>query len=405
MKKIIALLLLVCMMLTALTACGGNETPNTDNPNNNSEESKGPTSNNDKKFEPETIPASNIDPRKVVIDYMYKMANLEWTPTQDIDFTSGENYITDHLIYNKGVKYSGIMYVTGNHCLSNYDAFAKQLNENNEYIGPIEKKTAWGNHCSSAIRVSYDQVEEGLKFGSTPGMVPSKKMGTLIVGDYKVEDSFTTTDEIIELNNILVMSEAYAQLQPGDCILTCWGPTGHARMVLEVKLEKSAAGKINTSRSGVVCIEQTSSFDKQRKDDVKTTWYVEHFYSFSELYEAKYVPLTIKTLQNIEKKDTTFTTKSLNTADNITSGRLKGIVRSSFLEIESATIEIIDKNGNVIVTDTIVNTNKDRLAFQFNNQKGPDELTTLAAGDYTYLVTANTTYGSAKVAMVDFSVN
>lgn len=404
MKKLIALLLLVCMMLTALTACGGSNSTDVDQDDKNAEETKNSSTNNADVFEPETIPASNIDPRKLVIDYMYKMASVEWTPSQTIDFTYGENHITDSLIYNKGVKYTGIMYVTGNRCVSDYDDFVKQLNENGEYIGPIERKSAWGNHCSSAIRVAYDQVESGLGFASTPMMVPSLNKGTIPVGTYEVKSSFTTTDEIIEINNVLVMAEAYAQLQPGDCILTCWGPTGHARMVVELKLEKSAAGKINTSRSGVVCIEQTSSFDKDRKDGVNTNWYVEHFYSFSELYESKYVPLTIKTLQGIEKKDTTFTTKSLNTADNITSGRLKGIIRSSFLKINSATVEVIDKSGNVVVTETITNTNKDPLAFQFNNQKAPDAMSTLAAGDYTYVVTANTTYGSAKVAMVEFSV-
>ncbi len=408
MKKFIALLLLVCMALTALTACGGNKTPNADTPNKDSEESKNsandtPSSSN-KEFEPETIPASNIDPRKLVIDYMYKMASVEWTPQKDIDFTYGENHITDHLIYNKGVKYTGIMYVTGNRCMSDYDDFVKQLNEKGEYIGPVERKSAWGNHCSSAIRAAYDQVETGLTFASTPNMVPSIKKGTIPVGNYEVKSSFTTTDEIIEINNVLTMSEAYAQLQPGDCILTCWGPTGHARMILEVKIEKSAAGKINTSRSGVVCIEQTSSFDASRKDGVKTNWYVEHFYSFNDLYEAKYVPLTIKTLQGIEKKDTTFTTKSLNTADNMTSGRLKGIVRSSFLKINSVTVEVLDKSGNAVVSEVIKNTNTDPLAFQFNNQKAPEAMSTLAVGDYTYVVTANTTYGSAKVAMVEFSV-
>lgn len=328
------------------------------------------------------------------------MANLEWTPSRDIDLTE----IISTLYYKKGVKYKGIMYVTGDRTMTDYDEFMAQLNENGEYIGPVDRIKGWGNHCSSAIRLAYDQIDNTLTFGYTGGMVPSRKQGTIIVGDYKYEDSFTTTDEIIAINNANVMYEAYQQLQPGDCILTCWGPTGHARMIVELKLEKSAAGKVNATRSGVVCIEQTSSFDKSRTDGVNTTWYVEHFYSFADLYEANYIPLTIAPLQVTDHKDTEFTCKSLNTAENMTEGKLKGIVRSTYAQIKSVTVEVIDKDGNVVVTDTLANKNKDHLVFQFNNAKAPEGMTTLAAGDYKYVVTANTLYGSAKVAQVEFTV-
>ena len=288
--------------------------------------------------------------------------------------------------------------------MTNYEKFMAQLNEKGEYIGPVSRIEAWGSHCSSVIRLSYDIVEKGLKFDYTAEMVPSTKNGTIIVGNYKVEDSFKTTDEIIEVNDATTMYEAYAQLQPGDCILTCWGPTGHARMVVELKIQKSAAGKINPSRSGVVCIEQTNSFDKNRTDGVKTTWYVEHFYSFTDLYEAKYIPLTIKTLTETEHPDTEFTLKSFNTPDTLTSGKLKGIVRSSYAKITSVTVDVLDASGNVVATKEYKNNNNDQLVFQFNNQAAPEGMDSLANGDYSCLITANTHYGSAKIAKVDFTV-
>lgn len=401
MKKLLTVLLLLCMLTAALTACG-NETTNPAGDNTNTETTA--PENEKKEFTPEIIPAEKVDPRQAVIDYMYKMANLEWTPSEDIDFTQGENKITDNLYYKKGVKYHGIMYVTGNRTMTDYDEFSAQLNEKGEYIGPVARVNAWGNHCSSAVRLAYDLVQKDLKFGSTPGMVPSKKMGTLIVGDYKYEDTFTTTDEIIDLNGAQVLFEAYTHLQPGDCILTCWGPTGHARMIIELNVEKSASGKINAGRSHVICIEQTSSFDKQAKDGKNTTWYVEHVYTFNELFEAKYVPLTISALNNTEKKDNEFTTRSLNTAENITEGKLKGLVRSSYLQILSATVEVLDEQDNVVCTETYKNTNSDRQVFQFSNRKAPDAMTSLSAGNYKYVVTANTLYGSAKVAIVEFTV-
>lgn len=395
MKKLLVLLLVAVMAFAVLTAC--NNTPST--PGNETENLE-TTKPENEEFVPEIIPASKVDPRQIVVDYMYKMANLEWTPSTDIDLS----VIHEKLYYKKGVKYYGIMYCTGDRTMTDYDEFMAQLNDQNQYIGPITQKSAWGNHCSSAIRLSYDQIERNLKFGYTGAMVPSQNKGTIIVGDYKVEKEFTTTDEIVAINPLTVMQEAYAQLQKGDCILTCWGPTGHARMVLEVKVVRAAGGKLNPNRSSIITIEQTNSFDKQAKDGKNTTWYVEHEYTFTDLYTAKYIPLTIKTLQNTDHKDTEFTNKSLNTAENITEGKLKGIIRSSYLEIKSVTVDVLDSSNNVVATETYANTNNDPLAFQFNNRKAPEGITSLAAGDYTCLYTANTVYGSAKVAKLDFTV-
>lgn len=395
MKKIIAFLLLACMMATALVSCGGN----TDTPEETGEETK---AEQPKEFVPEVIPASNINPRDIVVDYMYKMANIEWTPSKDIDFTTGDNKIHDKLYYKKGTKYHGIIYVTGSHTMVDYDEFMSKLNENGEYIGPVTKKDGWGNHCSSAIRLAYDRVQYNLSFGSTIGMVPSKKMGTIPVGDYTFEDSFTTTDEIIEANSRDVIMDSYTKLQKGDSILTCWGPTGHARMVISVKIERNNAGKINTGRSMVTCIEQTNSFDAQRKDGVNTTWYVEHNYTFNDLYEAKYIPLSIDAL-NVEAKDVEFTVKSINSPTNLLEGTLKGIIRNEDLRINGVTVDFVDKDGNVVATGYYENKNNDLKVFQFQNRQIPEEVKSLPAGDYTCYFTAHTLYGTAKVAKIDFT--
>ena len=398
MKKALTLIMLLLLAFAVLTSCGSSEKPS------DKEGTQTEASEENKEFVPEIIPGSQINPRQFVIDYMYKMAQIKWTPSKDIDFTQGENEIAKNLYYTKGVEYQGVIYVTGSRTMTNYEKFMDQLNENGEYTGPIDKKTAWGSHCSSAIRLAYDKIEKGLTFDYTAEMVPSTKNGTIIVGEYKVEDSFKTTDEIIEANNATTMYEAYTKLQPGDCILTCWGPTGHARMVVELKIEKSGAGKVNPSRSGVYCIEQTNTFDKDRTDGVKTTWYDRHFYSFADLYEAKYIPLTIKTLTETEFPDTEFTVKSFNSPETLTSGKLKGIVRSTYAKITSVTVDVQDKDGNVVATKEYENTNNDLLVFQFNSQAAPEGMDTLANGSYSCYITANTLYGSAKIAKVDFTV-
>ena len=404
MKKFLSLLL-VLLMVFSLAACGGSsEKPKTDDDKNKTDASD--------KFEPETISADKIDPRQVVVDYMYEMANIEWTPSEDIDSTQ----VHSSLYYTKGVKYHGIMYVTGSRTMTDADEFRAQLNEKGEYIGPPNASKGYGNHCSSALRLAYDLVSEKVDFGYTGEMAPNMNKGMIALGNYKYKDSYKTSYGIFADNpNTDVFVEGYTLLQKGDAILTSWpnpngndpsiAQTGHARMIVENHIAKNGAGKVNPHKSYVITIEQTSSFDKQAKEGINTTWYVEHKYTYSDLINTKYIPLTIEAFE-AEKEDTTFTTKSLNTEKNFTDGTFKGIVRSSFLPILSVTAEVTDKDGKVVATQVIKNTNKDnKLTFQFKNEEMNDEFKNLAAGSYTYTITANTAYASAKVYKLDLTIN
>ncbi|MBR5314927.1 MAG: hypothetical protein IKU45_05910 [Clostridia bacterium] len=397
MKKFLSLLL-VLLMVVSLVACGSEKEPaktpeKTDTP---------------EKFTPETIPAEKVNPRDVVVDYMYEMANIKWTPAEDIDSTQ----VHSSLYYKKGETYYGIMYVTGSRTLTDADEFREQLDENGVYTGPANAQSGFGNHCSSAIRLAYDQVSTSVKFGYTGEMIPMKNKGMLPLGNYKHENAYQTSYGIFDANpdkNVFI--EGYALLQKGDAILTCWpkandpnsAETGHARMILSVDIVKTAAGKINPHKSTVTTIEQTSSFDKQAKDGINTTWYVEHVYTFNDLLEDKYIPLTIEAF-NETPETTEFSVKSVNTAKNVTSGHLRGVIRSTYLPIKSVTAEVLDANGDVVVSQTIKNPPQDPTVFQFNNAKADEGFTTLEAGSYQYTITVNTTYGSAKVHQIDFTV-
>ena len=137
----------------------------------------------------------------------------------------------------------------------------------------------------------------------------------------------------------------------------------------------------------------------------QTNWFIDHKYTFKQLYATKYVPTTIEAFSE-KAEDSTFTLKSGNTASNITSGKLKGIIRSSFCDIISVTVDFVDSTGKVVATKTMQNLVPDRTIFQFVNKDAiaPDGVTTLAAGDYTYYVTVNTHYGSAKIYELKFTV-
>jgi len=188
MKKLIAFLLLACMMLTALASCG----KTTDDPTPG--ETTAPTTN--KKFEAEMIPAEDFKPRDVVVAYMEKMSQVKWTPKETINL----NEVNNGLVYKKGVEYTGIMYITGTNSQSNLDKFLSQLDENGVYVGPTTRAEGYGNHCSSSIRTAYNQISNVPTFATTVQMVPSKNRGTLPVGDYVFSADDVTTDTIIAKN-------------------------------------------------------------------------------------------------------------------------------------------------------------------------------------------------------------
>ncbi len=399
MKKTLLLILSALLLVMCLVACG--DTADTPSGDETPETTKKPTTSN--KFEPEIIPADKIDARQAAVDYMYEMSSIEWTPAEDIDSAS----VQPTLFYKAGVKYTGMMYVTGSQTRTDADGFRAQLDENGVYTGPANPKEGFGNHCSSSISLSYARVSSKAKFNHTTKMMPNANAGMKALGNYLYDEKDATTDLIFAKNRDLdVFSEGYALLEKGDAILYCDGKTGHTRMIIENHVEKNAQDKIDIKKSYVVTIEQTSSFDETRTDRVVTTWYVEHKYTYAQLIETRYIPLTFEGFENYDNAtgDNTFSVKSANTAKNITSGKLKGIVRSDYVEINSVTCEVFDKSGNVVVSQNLVNNGNDMTAFQFQNADADEGFTTLAAGEYVYTITANTGFGNVKVHELKFTV-
>ena len=66
-------------------------------------------------------------------------------------------------------------------------------------------------------------------------------------------------------------------------------------MIVENHVIRDENGKINGDESYIISIEQTSSFDKEAKEQkgINTTWFVDHKYTYSTLREKNYVPVTV----------------------------------------------------------------------------------------------------------------
>ena len=150
-----------------------------------------------------------------------------------------------------------------------------------------------GDACYDAVYVSLIQVCPSISFKSTEDMLPANNTGLLQVGEWDASASSHDTKELIQNNPLAVMAKAYAQLKPGDVVLKhiVAQDAGHTRIVSGGPvLYYNSDNSIDSSKSYITTIEQTNVWDKQVTHN--TTWWVDHVYTFYDLYTNNFVPLT-----------------------------------------------------------------------------------------------------------------
>lgn len=385
MKKI-SIFLLAAMLLSVFAGCGGsvNESEGITEP-----VSTEGTPNDETEFVQTVLSPEDLDPRKVVYEYMYKMSQIKWTPSELLDLSS----INAQLVYTPGTEYVGMPYVT--QIAGNYEMFMNVL-EDGKYVGPTDAAHAIGNHCSSSIINSWKLVSNTITASYTVNMMPNMGKGTIPVGEYVYEKGDQSTEDIVRHNKQDVIFDAYTKLQLGDAILSAgksgqWNGTGHTRMVVSLNVERTPGGKINPNRSTIKTIEQTNAFDKEAS--VKTNWYVFHEYTFATLYSQNYIPITVKELSETPEEPT-FNTSNLNTPSNVVRGKLKGIIYSNHV-IKGVTVTISEKNGNTVLEETYHN--PDGTNFTFEDRPLPDSFKELKAGRYFFKLTVNIAYGAVDI--------
>lgn len=236
--------------------------------------------------------------REEAFDYMYKMSQIEWTPKETLDFTD----ITKTLKYEKGIKYHGVLYNTyfgldSPITMTNLEMFKTSLDENNVYVGTTVRSEACGNHCTSAVILSWQHIGDKTTARWSRNMLPTSGTGICAIG-YKFEPEDDTTLKMKERNTEEEIYECYAKATRADAIINVWDKAGHCRM-LDTVVTVRENGKINPEKSYVKCLEQTWSWDPQldfEKCGYMTTWFVGHEYSFKTLYEKNFLPITVKSL-------------------------------------------------------------------------------------------------------------
>lgn len=342
MKKYIALLLSLVLMIGMTAGCKKEEpkveatVPDDGMPNKLlvSQVTEFPMATDDTTYEQR---------RQMCLDFYRLSIEFQWKPNIDVaDYVSyykgtEKGLLTENLY--AGIPYGGASSGSIYRWLEYYDEttgimdLEKAFAENGgwgegAYVAGYNKKDgriiatryrsmmALFNQCSSAPGWAWARVINSARFGMTKhtnvynGYIPVGcytygyeyegkwyDMTTIDVFGSETENNplgYDTKDVIKDLkkaNGANAMYECYAQMKPGDCLVS----GGHQFMVVSVNLFKNNAGEIDYSLSNVVVGEQIDAWGK--KEEVNGTKLyqsgrMDSQYLFSYLEEENYIPFT-----------------------------------------------------------------------------------------------------------------
>lgn len=168
------------------------------------------------------------------------------------------------------------------------------------------------NQCSVASFWGWGRVVNSASFAWTSDMTVYN--GFIPVGGYTYDgaltldrfgektrtnpDRYDTKDVIRDWNDkngIEGMYKCYAQMKPGDCVVS----PGHTMMIHSVSFFKRADGSISYPLSTAKVLEQTEGWGEMGQEGDKNFFRqgcVEKEYSFAELQKAGYIPFTFAEL-------------------------------------------------------------------------------------------------------------
>ena len=346
------------------------------------------------------------DYRQIIKDYMLKMSEIEWTPSEDFTIRwKGEAKFKVNLEFKKGEIYHGVPYANTK---ADFDEFEQQL-ENGAFTpnSPYYEEII-GNHCSSsivrAVQVLYDPGE-GYSF--KPNLFHGKLCafpGPMKQYTYK-EDHFDSYD-LWDWNPKNDIMESYAKLDEGDFMFyaTNRSAGGHIRLVgkKSTVVRDPETGLIDPENSFAYSIEQTNVRDKNRPE-ANSTWFLYREYSFAMLYEKHFMPVTL-TIYGTKQplKDAYMIYDGTNTKESVFTEGIKGKLRSTFpLVYVRACVR--DENGHCVRQSFLHNVFK---CYEFDLTKLNKDLglDTLPQGKYTFTLRASIARGGCDLEKFEFEV-
>ena len=286
--------------------------------------------------------------RQACVRHMARMGSVPWTPDVTLHYLNpAKNPVSDQ-VFPAGVQRFGMPY-TQNH--SPLERFEASFDENGRLRDFVKEKTddydgfdRWlGNDCSGAVYWAWSRVGCSFDFSVTGEMLPwCAEHGILPVGEYDF-DRETLTEPIVKRNGEQRMAESWAQLQPGDAVVNKYPDWGHVRLCeTAAVVMRRQDGTVDLDESYVFTHEQGGALGVRNLPGWNNSWLLHHRYTFRDLWDAFYVPVTIRELHDGVRPEQALA------AD--VQGLNRGTVRSNW-RIISTTARVLDAAGQAVWED------------------------------------------------------
>ena len=360
--------------------------------------------------------------RDMVESKMRQMMSMLWTPEEDIVYSHNEQpqYLKAGRIYR------GMPYAHGSGSGMSFLSFATARDENGVYtISGLNGERMTGevnvahisNDCADAVFWAWATVSNSIRFVSTNRMTAYQ--GCIPVGSYVCDriTYSTSTKPILEANGKNTMLECYAQMQKGDGVVRFTdGGQGHAMMISALHIVQTDKGTIDPENSYALVLDQVSgnlaNEINYRDESIGETIYVasgvDTKYSFQDLFDLGYLPVTCKELIDPAPLLEESITDSVDTFtyEYLLSGRLESNYR-----ISHAQMVIQDSKGNEVQRAIGYNRESDMFSFRLSQLKGNSAVVTncgtidpdaLPAGTYRCILSCTVSTGRT-VTVRDFT--
>lgn len=302
--------------------------------------------------------------RDLVESYMREMLTVLWRADETIIYglTGGKPTFT----IQAGRLYRGVPYAFSMGTKASFLEFSSGQDENGVHrITGLQGPALLGNiddarigaDCSSALTSAWSLVSPGLHATRSRDMMQVN--GVVPVGDYWFQPTVSTdgtyltdTAPAIAANDEQTMFKAYAQLQKGDGIFYI-GDSNHCRMVVSVDVVYRSDNTIEPHLSTVTTLEQTrNNFFKEVTTEVPgidepvyVIGGVDVKYSFFDLYNDNYLPITVPQLIDPSPIAELEITDSMKEHSKATI--LDGTINANYY-MDTMTVIITDSDGNEI---------------------------------------------------------
>ena len=310
------------------------------------------------------LPESAIAMRKQIVSHMETQGNFTWIPSKDMVFTSA--YSGTVKVYEKGKLHYGLPYTQKNgsveraaYCIGQDDYVASWLPGYSDaakesYGSDVAPWDVYlGNDCSGAVYWSWQRVCPSVEFGFTGDMVPTeenqKLYGVLPLGSYRCKSLLT--DEVIKANTPEKIIACYPLLRLGDAIVSRDPTYGHTRLVArDPMVMRHEDGSIDIDASYVPTHEHGVGKGSSGR---LSTWQMDCRYTFRDLLDTHYVPITNRDLVGGFAKPVELTVVNLESP-------FQGSVCCNY-RIISSTVELVDiHSGEVHKSVEFTALDKDR---------------------------------------------